>query len=113
MDLEQQINGAIAQGLNQVAEIALTDIREHVQVQSGRLRESYAIVQRATPDSLEVTVASPVDYRINHYPLAAPNARPDRNRSLQGNPLVNPAAEDSSKLEAVIEAQITQALNQL
>ena len=113
MGLEQQINEAIAKGLNQAAEIALTDIRDHVQIRTGRLRESYAIVLRATPDNLEAAIASPVTYRIYQYPLAVPNARPDRNRYLQGNPLVNPATEDVSKLDAIIEAQIIQALNQI
>jgi hypothetical protein len=109
--IARDIDAAIAAGLNQAAEIELNDIRAHVQIKTGRLRDSYAIVRRATPDDLNAEVSSDVDYRVHHYPLALPPAPPERNRSLQGNPLVNPTTGDTSQLEERVAEAIATELN--
>lgn len=66
--LKTKVTGAIAQGVNNAADLALIDITTHVAVRTGRLSDSYAVTRRATPENLSAEVGSNVSYRSNQYP---------------------------------------------
>lgn len=115
LDLHRRITAGIANGLNAAAEVALRDIKGHVQVRSGNLRSTYAITQRATPASFEVRIDSPLNYKQWQYPNRIPERIPrDRNRALQGNPLFDgkrdPASEKFQQVAiAIVETEIKKA----
>jgi hypothetical protein len=46
----------------------LIDIIQHVAVRTGRLRDSYGVTRRATPENLQAEVGSPISYREEQYP---------------------------------------------
>ena len=100
-EIERKVKSAIADGLNQLADIALVDIEQHVHIKTGRLHDSYAVTQRATPESLQVVVASPVDYRVYQYPY-------DPERANGAGALMT---DDGKKLEAIAQQVIEDAIN--
>lgn len=66
--LDRTINNALATVVNDQAEFVLGDIRQHVQIKTSNLLNSYRITQKATPQKLEAVVSSDVDYRDEQYP---------------------------------------------
>lgn len=110
--LQDRIAQAIAVGLNRTAEIALTDIKAHVQVRTGKLRDSYAILKRATPDELAIVIDSSTVYRVYYYPFKIPPLPRSLNRALQGNPLIDPAKHDVSKLAVIAREQVEQSITE-
>lgn len=118
MDILNQVSQRIAQGvavgLNQAAQIILQDIQDHVQVKSGRLRDSYSIVQEATPDSWEIGVGSPLaepgQYGARHYPPIPTWIAEERNRAIQQGNALFPAPGDNSRIDPVIRASVEQSI---
>lgn len=109
---QRQLKEAIANGLNQTADVILSDIKAHVQVRTGRLQRSYSVTQRATPSNLEIKVDSPLDYKNQHYPPVPEWIPTARNRALQGNPLFRKEDSDYKKVRAIAEAKIKSAIFQ-
>ena len=101
---------AVADGLNEAANTALVDIQQHVNIDTGCLRDSYHITQIATPENLQAGVDSPLNYKDFNYPPVR-NIRPEINRGLQGNPLF-PADGSTDKLEAIARQAIDEKINQ-
>jgi hypothetical protein len=97
--LQHKINAAIAAGLNAAADRALVDIEQHVAVRTGRLRDSYAVTRRATPEELKASVGSPVDYRRDQYPYQ------NKPRTTSPPPLL---AE--GQFGEVVKAEVEQAI---
>lgn len=97
--LQQKINTAIASGLNAAADRALIDIEQHVHVKTGRLRASYGVTRRATPEDLRSSVGSPVDYRRQQYPYQ------NKPRTTSPPPLLG-----SGKFGEVAKAEVESAI---
>lgn len=112
---EQEINQitrkAIADGVNNAADIALMDIKTHVQVLTGRLRDSYRILRRATPENPAIEIDSSVEYKKHHYPPIPKRIPRERNRALQGNPLWGTDPNDTAKYDAMVQEQVEQAID--
>lgn len=111
-ELNQIVNRAVANGLNRAGEIALMDIKRHVQVRTGRLRDSYTITQRATPGRLDVRIDSPLSYKSRHYPGVQTWIPRERNRAMQGNPLWGTDVSDTAKYDAMVREQVEGAIDQ-
>lgn len=120
LDLADQLRARVLQGaangLNQAAADILQDIQTHVQVKTGALRDSYAIVQQATPDNLTVVVDSPLaapgQYGADQYPPVPTQIPPERNRALQqGDPLF-PTPTETEKLEALVQQRLREGIQQ-
>ncbi|GAC1501930.1 MAG: hypothetical protein NVS2B14_14540 [Chamaesiphon sp.] len=108
--LTDTLNQAIADGLNQAAHTVLADIQQHVQVRTGALRDSYALVQMATPDNLQVVVDSPLNYKQFNYPPVQDRIRPEINRGLQGDPPLFPDDGSTDKLEAMVASRTAEGI---
>jgi hypothetical protein len=105
-ELNQLVNRAVAKGLNRAGEIALSDIKRHVQFKTGRLSNSYTITQRATPDRLDVQIDSPLSYKSRHYPAIPTWIPRERNRAMQGNPLWGTDPNDTTKYDAMVRGEV-------
>jgi hypothetical protein len=63
-DLNASMLAAAARELNEVAEEAMTESKNQVPVDTGRLRSTGNVAQHATPRNLEVILAYGTDYAL-------------------------------------------------
>lgn len=108
--LHDYVYGSFAEGLNDAADTVLKDIKDHVQVRTGALRDSYGVTERATPNKLKAKVSSPLaeagKYGERHYPNDTSWIPEDRRRSVGG--LFEKG--DEKVLTELVEEKVTKAL---
>lgn len=100
--IAEQLGLTLASSVNEIANTVLSDVEQNVQVKSGRLRDSYQMMQTATPEDLTAIVDSPLNYKLNNYPF-------------EPNPRANAAAklnEGESEMEALARQLIEDKVNQ-
>jgi len=114
--LQQAVKQGAANGLNHAAKVVLEDIQDHVQVRTGKLRDSYGITERATPDRLTTQVSSPLakpgQYGETQYPNSVERIPDNRNRAVQaGNPLFGTDG-NTEAVEQLVEESVKQGIQE-
>ena len=114
-NIDKILRQAVAKGLNKAAELALQDIKGHVQIRTGALQQSWTIAQKATPDRWQARLDSPIKYKTVHYPYRIPrNVPPERNRSLLPPPKLfkdGKGIDFEKQAKELIEREINEAFN--
>lgn len=107
-ELAEQINEAVAEGLNNAAELFLEDIQGHVPIRTGKLQGSYAVTQIATPENPQAEVSSNLFYSERFYPA---NMNFGKRPRLGGSrPPLFGSPENEVKAEEVAAEEIVKVL---